>query len=124
MPNRPPRLQKSAGASGTPQVETEAGDALHRHVDEPDELARLQTLVEDLLVGHDDKIAHLAELVLGKLRNRHLQHREGRVGARQRRHVEPADLRERAGSPRSAPSDQSSSFSRSTICSTPPSLVP
>ena len=106
VPNRPPRLQKSAGCLRHAPGRDRRRGALHGHVDEPDELARLLALVQDLLVGHDDEIAHLADLVLGELRNRHLKHREGGVSARQRRHVEPADLRVAAGSPRLVPSDR------------------
>ena len=93
MPKRPPRLQKPPEASGTPQVDDRGGIALHRHVDHPHELARLLALVLDLLVGDDHEVAHLADLVLGELGDRHLEHRKGGVRARQRRHVEPADLR-------------------------------
>src|SRR5262245_34584706 len=66
--------------------------ALDRDVDEPYELARLQALIQDLLVDHDDKVAHFAHLVLGKFRNRHTKDGKGGVRTDQWRHVEASDF--------------------------------
>src|SRR6516165_8347208 len=97
-PKRPPRWQKFPLASGTEKFDT--------------------TIVHD-----HHEITYLAGLVLGEFRDRHFEHRENRVRAVEGQHVELTDnriaqvLRRRSLGPLR-------SFSRSTICSTPPLFVP
>ena len=63
------------------------------HVYEEHELARFLAFIENLLVHDHHEITHLAVLVLGEFGNRHLRHRENRVRAVERHHVEPTHNR-------------------------------
>src|SRR5260221_7189185 len=73
------------------------------HVDEEHELARFLAFIENLLVHDHHEVPDLAVLVLGEFRDRHLRHRENRVGAIKRQHVEPTDYQDSASSPASVP---------------------
>ena len=65
---------------------------LDRDVGEPDHLPGLVAFVQDRLVDDHDDVARLALLVVGELRDRHLQHRESRMRAVPGRHDQAADL--------------------------------